>query len=515
MDSFFVKPGSARGGGGGGGSKPYSMAKSGDRGDRGAREADSEEEVQLVEAEEDSAVAVEAEIEAEAASEAEEANEEFDSQNEDEEQEDEEEEKPKINGNNKRRLELPVDEEEESIDEKRIRLAKEYLRKLSSAKGDMNRNITMLRGHNQPVTCVAVSDDEKHLFSASRDAIIHWDLTTMEKISKVKATINSKLKKAKDLEKRLAAKAAGDAKPVENKNTYFGRVLAMALSHDAKYLVTGGEEKVIKVWDVENGFKVVETFRGHRDVVTALAFRRGTYTLYSGSNDRTLKIWDLSQMAFVDTRYGHQSPITAIDALSRERCITASNDRTCRVWKIPEETQLIYRGHSSSIDRVSLLAEDRFVSGSADGSISLWNVSKKTPLHIQNNAHPSESLAWVASVACVKFADLVASGGCDGRIRLWGVVGEKLKEVNTVKIDGFINDLVFSKAGDVLFAGIGQEHKFGRWHREGAVKNGVAIIKLDKNQEKKDLSTAEQEMMLEEDDDDEDIVGQDDEEDDE
>lgn len=45
-------------------------------------------------------------------------------------------------------------------------------------------------------------------------------------------------------------------------------------------------------------------------------------------------------------RFGHQDAITGLDCLGRERCVTAGGrDRTVRVWKIPEETQLVFHGH--------------------------------------------------------------------------------------------------------------------------------------------------------------------------
>lgn len=44
--------------------------------------------------------------------------------------------------------------------------------------------------------------------------------------------------------------------------------------------------------------------------------------------------------------FGHQDAITALDSLSRERCVTAGGrDRSVRVWKIAEEYQLVFHGH--------------------------------------------------------------------------------------------------------------------------------------------------------------------------
>ena len=146
---------------------------------------------------------------------------------------------------------------------------------------------------------------------------------------------------------------------------------------------------------------------GHQDTVTGLAFREGEATLYSSSFDRSVKIWSLSEMAYVDTLYGHQSEVLAVDARRAERCVSTGNDQTCRVWKvrrgwmaeggrrgnggfqnsrrpapglnrfyaqsqIPEESQLVFRGHVSSIDCCAYVSTSDWMTGSTDGSLSLW-----------------------------------------------------------------------------------------------------------------------------------------------
>lgn len=80
-----------------------------------------------------------------------------------------------------------------------------------------------------------------------------------------------------------------------------------------------------------------------RDVVSGLVFREGTHELFSASFDRTVKIWSLDDGAYVDSLFGHQAEVYAVDALRQERVVTSGNDHTCRVWKIPEESQLIFR----------------------------------------------------------------------------------------------------------------------------------------------------------------------------
>ncbi|EAL60740.1 hypothetical protein DDB_G0293412 [Dictyostelium discoideum AX4] len=432
----------------------------------------------------------------------------------------------------KKRLKLSVVQEDETTDERRLRLANEYLEKIRKTKQDLDlndavkddldkssgryqysyrqqvsnikfiensSNITILKGHSSPITCIVLSDDQSIAYSASRDIIIKWDLINKIKLNKIKGFIPSK-------KNRIELESLGkDGKEELKKKSYQGKILSMALSFDGKYLVTGGEEKLIKVWDTES-MQVVETFKGHKDVISALTFRKGTYTLYSGSNDRTIKIWDLSQMAFVDTRYGHQSPITAMDSLSRERCISVSTDKTVRVWKIPEESQLIFRGHTHSVDCCVLVAEDKFLTGSQEGSIALWNVNKKNATFIKNNAHPvnsggnsgTDSFSWISSVSAIPNSDMAASGSCDGSIRLWSIMGgDKLKEINQIPAIGFVNDLKFAHDCSFLLAAVSKEHKFGRWKKIGSAKNSLLLINLKEQVNPNDLLQQEEQVEIE------------------
>lgn len=102
--------------------------------------------------------------------------------------------------------------------------------------------------------------------------------------------------------------------------------------------------------------------------VKGVAFRKGSHQLFSSSLDRTIKVWDVSQLAYVETLFGHQEGVTAVDSLSKERCVTAGGrDRTVRLWKIVEETQLVFRGDVESIDSLKLVNEDNFITGGDSG----------------------------------------------------------------------------------------------------------------------------------------------------
>ncbi|KAI9781423.1 MAG: pre-rRNA processing protein [Geoglossum umbratile] len=239
------------------------------------------------------------------------------------------------------------------------------------------------------------------------------------------------------------------------------QILAVAASQDGKFVVTGGKDRRLIVWNAAD-LTPLRVFTQHRDAVTGLAFRRGTNQLYSGSKDRTIKIWSLDELAYVETLFGHQDEVVDIAALAQERCVSVgARDRTARLWKVAEETQLVFRGGGEkkgktssgyvegSIDRVAIIDEEMFVTGSDNGSLSLWVVHKKKPIFTVPLAHglsppidPSETSAeqnpdprpvappqprWITALATIPYSDVILSGSWDGNIRAWKVTDDKKK----------------------------------------------------------------------------------------
>lgn len=205
--------------------------------------------------------------------------------------------------------------------------------------------------HKSTITCVCLSVDNKFLFAGDKSSIVlkrkcdDWTVV---------GRIDVSVGRVKDEEPKADKKRRS-------------QISAMANSTDGRFLAIGEMGVHIQIWDAEK-LTHLHTFKGHRDVITSLVFRKNSHDLYSASRDRSVKVWSIDEMAYVETLYGHQAPITAIDALSRERAVTAGgSDCSVRIWKIVEESQLIYNGHRGSIEAVKLINEENFVSAGDDG----------------------------------------------------------------------------------------------------------------------------------------------------
>ncbi|KAL8507379.1 hypothetical protein ACS0TY_018072 [Phlomoides rotata] len=361
-------------------------------------------------------------------------------------------------------------------------------------KPETTQGFQFLVKHRQPVTSVALSEDDRRGFSASKDgSIVHWDVES-----------GKSEKYLWPSDEVLKSHGVKDTQGQATKHSK--QVLSLAVSSDGRYLASGGLDRHVHLWDIRTR-QHIQAFPGHKGPVSCLTFRQGTSELFSGSFDRSIKIWNAEDRTYISTLFGHQSDVLTIDSLRKERVLTVGRDRTMHLWKVPEESQLIFRAPASSLECCCFVSNDEFMSGSDDGSVELWNILRKKPVHIVKNAHAplsehieqsnhegfsnghkendakdssrcgSTALSWVTSVAVCRSSDLFASGAGNGSVRLWEIENDSrgIRLLFDLPLVGFVNSLAFAKSGKFLIAGVGQEPRLGRWGRVSAAKNGVAL----------------------------------------
>ncbi|CAH0559535.1 unnamed protein product [Brassicogethes aeneus] len=333
-------------------------------------------------------------------------------------------------------------------------------------KGADSENIKFLKCREQRdcITCVCLSAKDEFLYAGSKDGnLVKYSLVEHKKVGILPFT-----RKKND-------------KPTGNST----KVNAIAISSDSKYLVTSDESNSIHIWCPDT-LTHIKSLLGHKKPVISLIFKKDSHQLYSGSKDRTIKVWSLDEMAYVETLFGHQDSITSLDALYRDRLVS-SGGRDLRIWKITEETQLIFNGHNGNIDNVKLINEENFITGGDDGQICIWSLMRKKPLAILNQSHGLDSTNnqpnWVTAITSFLNTDLVATGSNNGFVNVYKLENnfKNVKLLFTIPMLGFVNTLNFTSDGTKLIVGVSKEYKLGRWNTEKTAKNGIYVVPLVKS----------------------------------
>lgn len=379
------------------------------------------------------------------------------------------------------RKEEPADEEEDEIDAAEIdrqNIAARLKQDILQAKGKVFKRVAEevysgIKNHlkeshgvflkmNSVPTCVAIFGNRVYAGSKGGD-IQEWILSENSSASKGKVYPHGKGHK--------------------------GHTLCLVISADGKYLVSGGRDSLICVWDRESG-DLLGSLKQHRGPITGLAFQMGSHTLFSCSTDRTIKLWNIADLAYVDTLFGHQDEVLSIDSLALERCLTVgARDRTVRLWKVPEESQLVFRGVDNaggSIDAISFIDGEHFISGSDSGAISIWGTHKKKPLLTIYNPNNLEEEAGefssaVTAIHSLRLTDFFITAHANGLLNFWSVDTEGyrvVKRMAFVELSGCINALCLNGEGTLIAVAQGREGRLGRWSVDKSAKNGIVIMSL-------------------------------------
>ena len=121
---------------------------------------------------------------------------------------------------------------------------------------------------------------------------------------------------------------------------------------------------------------LIRTFTGHEGAVYALAVLNKA-RIVSASADRTLRIWDLDTGTELSRCEPHEDTIRAVAASPIERrALSGSMDRTLRLWDLDSGTKLRdCNGHEHWVTGVAVLPDGRqAVSASMDQTVRLWDL---------------------------------------------------------------------------------------------------------------------------------------------
>mmetsp|Transcript_19416 Transcript_19416/g.29825 ORF Transcript_19416/g.29825 Transcript_19416/m.29825 type:complete len:131 (+) Transcript_19416:565-957(+) len=123
-------------------------------------------------------------------------------------------------------------------------------------------------------------------------------------------------------------------------------------------------------------------------------------------------------MLYMDSHYGHQADILALEKYSKDRVMSCGLDRQVIFWKINEDSELLYRNHEHHTDTLNVVNNHFFMTGShTDNCLDLWIMNKKRPIFTLADCHRPNS--WLLSTASIPQCDMMASGGFDGNLNLY------------------------------------------------------------------------------------------------
>jgi WD40 repeat protein len=131
-------------------------------------------------------------------------------------------------------------------------------------------------------------------------------------------------------------------------NAHKGAIESIARSKDGTLFATGGEDRVIRVFDsLGNTQKSPQTL--HNSRIWSLAFSPNQSKLASAGGDFIIALWDVKTGNVAGSCTGHNNLILALSWLDNGKIASAGTDGTIRLWDVSSSTCIMMEAIPSLI----------------------------------------------------------------------------------------------------------------------------------------------------------------------
>ncbi|NEP01623.1 MAG: hypothetical protein F6K58_23795 [Symploca sp. SIO2E9] len=192
------------------------------------------------------------------------------------------------------------------------------------------------------------------------------------------------------------------------------------------------------------GVRELNRLEGHSGSVTSLSFSSKGKLIVSGSEDKTVKLWNI-EGSLLATLVGHNGSVTSVSFSPDGKLLASgSKDKTVKLWNIDGSLLATLESHRGSVTFVIFSPDGKLLaSGSEDKTVKLWNCDGTLIKTLKDHQGSVKSISFSPD------SKLLASADTSDTVIIWSHKGEKLR---TIDEDGIISVILAVDTQNIVLA---------------------------------------------------------------
>lgn len=255
---------------------------------------------------------------------------------------------------------------------------------------DLSEDPVLISDHasGSPITMLRVSPDDELLASSSMDGTVQlWDVEARETIGVLRHRApvwavdfypEGDVLVTGDQNGLIQLWDMGGMTVIRSFSTQHDLSISqLQFNADGTRLYSTSIDRTARLWDVESGEELVQ-FSDHFQAVSSMALSHDEGWLVTGGGDSSVIVYDLATETRFDIMNSHQGGVSSLAfSLDDSLLVSAGQDSLIRCWDLTRgEVVMALQGHQAWVQSVAFSADgSRLASGDASGRLIVWGLA--------------------------------------------------------------------------------------------------------------------------------------------
>jgi WD40 repeat protein len=345
--------------------------------------------------------------------------------------------------------------------ERAMLLAAESLKRWASTEADqvLRRGLPLLPKvlaevpHKTEVEGVALTPDGRNLITLSDGGVFIWELST--KAGRPRSTRqpirvaqeggilssgvspNGEYLVTGGVDKTVRVFELPSGRPLR-KMTAEAKVTNILFTPESKYVIVRSSSSVVHGWKISEGTEAARL--EHEDVVQSLSLSEDGRLLCTGTRRGAVRVWDWLRQKLL-AQFRAQGPVYGVACGPDGLVAAADGTQQVRVW-LPNGAQVHMLSHEGKVSQVVLSPDNKLLAAAAENLVQVWDTRLWRAIRSFRHDDLVQTLAFHPREG------LLATASLDRTARLWNTTTGQ--ETARVTHEEAVMDIAFDRKGRYL-----------------------------------------------------------------